>query len=41
MQNAVDRQEEESLNKDGLYRISHIILPIKAWIDHVLAVEKF
>lgn len=34
-----DRQEERSLSKDGLYRISHIILPIKAWIDHVLAIE--
>lgn len=35
-----DRQEESSLSKDGLYRISHIILPIKAWVDHVLAVEE-
>ena len=32
-----DRQEIQ-LTKDGLYRISHIILPTKTWIDYAIQI---
>lgn len=33
-----DDRQEVQLEKDGLYRVAHIILPTRAWIDNAIAV---